>query len=213
MVAGGLGGGGTAGGSGGYSNVLSSVEIFDPATISWTRASDMGVARYAHTATTLPNGSVLVAGGISATGYVRAAELFDPARGDWRPAGIPNDGRGTHTATLLADGRVLVAGGGPTFSEPGIDLPPSATAEIYDPSNESWTDVPLLNTARTFATATLLDGPQCREGNSAPYCGGVLVVGGGGTTTPDYHQGRPIALGSAEIYQPRSRPGSANAGR
>ncbi len=206
MIVGGLGGAATkepAPTSGSQDQVLSSVEIYDPMTNSWSKGPEIGVPRYAHTATVLRNGFVLVVGGIDAAGYLSAAELFDPVTSQWRVGGIPLQPRGGHTATLLADGRVLVAGGGPAFSEPGIPLPPLTSAEIYDPVLNSWTETRPLNAARTFATAILLDGPACRTDKRIGYCGTVLLAGGGGTTRGTFHQGRPIALASTELYRYR----------
>src|SRR5262245_1572122 len=56
----------------------SSAEIYDPATGMWSRAGNLGIARYLHSATLLPTGQVLVAGGAGA-GFgeprLRSAEL------------------------------------------------------------------------------------------------------------------------------------------
>jgi hypothetical protein len=68
-------------------------------------------ARYLHTATLLPDGRVLVAGGAFTDGRA-SAELYDPVTGTWTPTGSMTTGRLAFAATLLPDGRVLVAGGG-----------------------------------------------------------------------------------------------------
>ncbi len=68
----------------------------------------MSVSRQYHTATLLPNGKVLVCGGLSGGS---SADLYDPDTNTWAPTGAMGAGRDGHTATLLADGTVLVCGG------------------------------------------------------------------------------------------------------
>ena len=63
-----------------------------------------------HTATLLPNGKVLVAGGRNG-GYLASAELYDPATGTWTNDRLAQHRAHWHTATLLPNGKVLVAGG------------------------------------------------------------------------------------------------------
>jgi hypothetical protein len=87
----------------------------------------MTTTRVAHTANLLPDGMVLIAGGVDAdSNGVASAELFNPADGSFTATGSLNDARGDHTATTLADGRVLVAGG--ADAQTVYD-----TAEIYQP--------------------------------------------------------------------------------
>jgi hypothetical protein len=75
----------------------------------------MNTPRLGYTATLLPNGKVLIAGGGSCT--VNAvcqgsnAELYDPATGTFIPDALMNTARSGQTATLLSNGTVLVAGG------------------------------------------------------------------------------------------------------
>jgi len=79
---------------------------------TWTRTGSLNVARYGHTATLLPSGLVLVAGGIGSNSKsVSSAELYDPATGKWTLTGSMSTPRYDHTATLLPDGQVLVVGG------------------------------------------------------------------------------------------------------
>ena len=99
-------------------------EIYDPASGSWASADDMTAARSYHTATLLPDGTVLVAGSLSSAS---SAELYDPGTGTWSATGSMNQGRHDFTATLLPDGTVLVTA-----------YEGSGTAELYDPSTGTW---------------------------------------------------------------------------
>src|SRR5437764_14005926 len=79
---------------------------------TWTPTGSLATARYGHTATLLPNGKVLVAGGGDSFGQEFAsAELYDPATGLWTATGSMSAARVNYTATLLPNGKVLVAGG------------------------------------------------------------------------------------------------------
>ena len=79
----------------------------------WSPAASLATGRERHTATLLPGGKVLVAGGYNAlsSGYLASAELYDPATNAWSATGSLATARFRHTATLLPSGKVLVAGG------------------------------------------------------------------------------------------------------
>ncbi len=92
------------------SSVLSSAEIYDPATGKFTLAAEMGTPRYGHTATLLPDGRVLIAGGQDSTSALSSAEIY--SQGAFAPVALPmSAARYQHTATALADGKILLAGG------------------------------------------------------------------------------------------------------
>ena len=106
----------------------------------WTYTThDLHDARFAHTATLLPDGRVLVAGGhidFPGGSTLNTAELYNPATETWTDTDSLGTARYRHTATLLPNGTVLVAVGLNDFA--GI----LTSAELYDPMTGSWTSTP-----------------------------------------------------------------------
>lgn len=143
---------------------LSSAELFDPATETFSTTGSMSFARAYHTVTLLKNGTVLVTGGGDYPNDA-TAEIYDPATGSFTRVGDMAQARAWHTASLLGDGRVLIAGGG-SIDGSGFGFTTSKAAEIYDPATQSFSpagDMP--NTAASHTASVLLDGT-------------VLVAGG-----------------------------------
>jgi hypothetical protein len=158
-----------------------------PSAGKFTPTNDMSTQRMYHTATLLPNGRVLIAGG-HAGGYAvwATAELYDPSNGTFGATGSMTKSRTGHTATLLPDGKVLIAGG--AVSVGGTGSSAQASAEVYDPVTGRFRATGDMTIARRSHTATLL------------HNGKVLITGGVGYSAGGAH---PV-LGSAELYDPSS---------
>jgi hypothetical protein len=138
-----------------------------------TATKSMILARSGHTATLLPNGKVLIAGGASA----RIAELYDPTSGTFSAtAGLMTAARSGHIATLLGNGKVLIAGG-----NLGVSADQPSTGEVYDPSTETFTSAGIETGFRYDFTAAHLPS------------GAVLLVGGSDGST---------ASSTAEVFDP-----------
>jgi hypothetical protein len=110
------------------SEPTSSIEVFDPLTLSFTEIGALRAARAGAVAVVLPDSNVLIVGGA----IDRSAEIYDPSpkydlmKGDSFATGPMTANRyGTPSVVTLQDGRVFVAGGG---------LGPDAkSADLYRP--------------------------------------------------------------------------------
>jgi hypothetical protein len=180
----------------------------------------MGTDRYVANAALLPNGLVLIAGGISipANTYLSSAELYNPATETFGSTGSMHSARGYFTLTALQNGQILAAGGGNpgqlttaelynagTFSNTG----PMTSGQggpatlLYDGqvlvaggyinSSNTYLAMSELYNAGTFSSTGLLNNPRSGSAATLLFDGQVLVVGGANSSG---------VLASAELYAP-----------
>jgi N-acetylneuraminic acid mutarotase len=171
-----------AGGYGGVPNTLQNVvavqptaELYDPASGLWSTTAPMNNARAYHTATLLPSGLVLVTGGTNGTATLAAAEIYDPTADTWTNVVSLNTARQSQMAVLLPTGNVLLVGGYNSSSSAVFGV---GTAELYDPTANTFTSAGAMLTVRQGFTLSLLSS------------GRVLLVGGliNNAGTPEFYQ-------------------------
>jgi hypothetical protein len=163
-------------------HALSSAELYDPVTHSFSATGSLQVTTDDKTATRslasaalLLDGRVLIAGGQDTNfNALQSAQLYQPSLGAFTITGSMTAARVDGTATRLCDGRVLIAGG----SDKNGFI--TQTAELYDPVHGTFSATGNMNVTRDAQTATLLH--DCR----------VLMAGGA----------NGAVLDSAELYDP-----------
>jgi hypothetical protein len=154
---------------------------YKPAQEDFVPAGTMTAPRTEHTATLLPNGTVLVTGGKNSKDYLESAEIYDPSKpaaSAWTAAISMFKSRWGHKATAMKDGRVLITGG-------FVSMDSTASIVIYEPTAKNW-QVPgaMMAVGRRYHTSTLLPN------------GKVLLTGG----MRGYSSSTWSYLDSIEIY-------------
>jgi hypothetical protein len=162
-------------GNGGGGAAAASAELYDPTTGSFALTGSMLSERAQHTATLLPSGRVLVAGGWN--GHAADApddppwdplfaELFDPSTGTFQSTGSMSTTRIGHSAIPMSDGKVLMLGGILALQNIHEQPPDPIYAELYDPAAGAFSPVGNIILPQDAYTATLLTNGQ------------VLIAGG-----------------------------------
>ncbi len=191
-----------------YTKVLRSAEIYDPVAGTWSAAANMSSYRAAATATVLPDGRVLIAGGTEGNNShdvadvadllgtaLRTTEIYNPATNTWTSGPNMNEPKAGAMAVTLADGRWLVAGGITHISVFGIPIPDFSNGmQIYNPGTGAWSNATDMRSKRALGGITLLQN------------GKVYMAGGAGG---DIFNIGPIR--KTEIYNPTTDTNSAKA--
>jgi hypothetical protein len=157
------------------------LSLWNSGSEAWEPAPALHEARIYHSATLMPDGSVLLIGGESDPGLTSSGDPVLASVEQYEGSEVRlmpplQVARARHTASLLSNGDVLVAG--------GIDREGQAidSAELWDASLHGWRELPAMHRARYAHSATVLED------------GRVLVAGGIGP------QG--LALDSVELWDP-----------
>lgn len=152
-------------GGGDSNNISTFAEVFTPKTNSWTTVAPMKMPRDQHTATLLPDGKVLAAGGTSDginANPVGPAEIYSPKSNTWTLVGNMKQPRFDQMAILLNSGRVLICGGTPDVE---TNL---SSCELYNPATRQFTLTGDMGVGRRYsALVTLASGDIMTDGDNA----------------------------------------------
>jgi N-acetylneuraminic acid mutarotase len=141
----------------------------------------MNTARSSFAMVVMADGRVLVSGGFNPMeGFqLLSCEIYDPVANTWTTTGNMDFQRDNHAGYLLADGQVLVTGGREYNGDLNL-FQAIATAEVFDPTTDSW---------QTLSLPYGVNYHQMHEiaGAGIFTLGGADQTGDGVTTT--YNQG------------------------
>lgn len=172
---------------------LASTEIYDPYVDRWTAGAALSARRMAHDATRLPDGRVLISGGMSSgLQSLKTCEIFDPKTNTVTPTGAMSVARVIHEVVPLRNGKMLAIGGFEKFLTNSALATVNSilqTTEIYDPAKGVWSAAAPMSVPRAGVAVLELSG------------GRILVAGGAGWTRFLGFK-IPTIWRSTEIYDP-----------
>ncbi|MCI0434022.1 MAG: hypothetical protein L0271_10265 [Gemmatimonadetes bacterium] len=130
------------------------VEIYDPASDSWSAGSAMPTPRNLLAAASV-GGRIYAFGGCGGRsrgpGSLAANEEYDPVTNHWTSKTQMPTPRAGAAVGVIGD-LIYVVGGGVPWP---IDV--TTVVEVYDPATDSWSARPSLQTPRMFAAAAVVD--------------------------------------------------------
>jgi N-acetylneuraminic acid mutarotase len=143
--------------------VVSSVEMYDPATDTWVPKASLPRPRtYAGAA--ILDGKIYVLGGATRVGQGVSSSMlmYDPGTDTWTEKS-PMPGQRALSAAAVHDGRIYVFGGAESFTEPPSA---SSTVFVYDPAADTWTERGDMPFERRGMAAAVVSGKVYLFGGS-----------------------------------------------
>ncbi|MBL8755456.1 MAG: hypothetical protein JNK15_19305 [Planctomycetes bacterium] len=185
------------------SATLNTVEIWNPATGTWSAGPNLGGNRLAPALTLLSTNQVLVSGGVQvgflfgvpiSASSTTATQRWNPATNTWGAGAAMAAGRAGHhyNQVTLADGRVLMTG--------GVNVPsllnataaaPIQGAEAYNPTTNTWATYTMPNVRTLHSATRLADGRVVCAGGAQ----GTLLA--------------PVSIANVDVFNPATNSWSS----
>jgi N-acetylneuraminic acid mutarotase len=150
-------------------NITDLVEMYDPATNTWTALPPLPRPRH-HCALAAIDGILYVVGGYINTAWpswiaVDTTLAYDPVADEWTPRAPMIVGRGEHCAVAY-QGKIYVTGGNQSYGSI------TSVVEVYDPDTDSWSQVSDMLTPRHHHASVVIDSLVYVVGGRQGFWGG-----------------------------------------
>ena len=161
--------GGFRWGPDGETILIKSVEIYDPAIDSWTKKSDMPIARNIGSASVVSAKIYAIGGFLIGPGLSRSdVEEYDSVTDTWLPKARMSTARCCFS-TSVVDGRIYAIGGNPTS---GSYTP---TVEVYNPATDAWIIAADMPEPRSDHSTSVVNGLIYAIGGNVLVKGAVML--------------------------------------
>jgi hypothetical protein len=162
---------------------VSTAEIYNPGPQTFSVTGSLNTARASAGSAVLSNGTVLIAGGIDASGNsLSSVEIYNPRTGTFTLQHVMSKPRSAPIVTVLDSGEILIAGGDvsrtPCYPYASSNLPNGVipfTWEIYDPVAGSTTSPPNLSAPMSLSSESF-----AASSSQLSIAGGALLLLSGG---------------------------------
>ncbi len=141
------------------SKKLTTVEMYDPATDTWTQKADMPTPR-SYLSTSVMDGKIYAIGGMSSSNEqwrLETVEIYDPLTDTWAKAKDITHPRSC-TAISVVNGEIYAMGGRGWSGIQNEPDPYLSSVEVFNPKTNQWQKRTEMPAPKTSHTASIIDG-------------------------------------------------------
>lgn len=145
------------------SAILTTIQVYSPATDSWSTGTSMPVPRHQFSVIPAADGNMYIIGGTDGNTELNRVDVYNPQTKTWKAAAPMPTARRCLASVLAQDGKIYAIGG----LAGDASLP---TVEVFDPAAGIWSSAAQLSVGRWYLGAAAL-------GNKIFACGGYMRNG------------------------------------